>query len=85
MIAKLRDAKRELNQLVRRAAEGEDIIITVRGKPMALLSSLKSNSPTTRGYAALTDELARMADSVRLGKVSNTPQSAWDEMRDERV
>ncbi len=37
MIASLRDSKAHLSALVERASHGEEVIITVRGKPKACL------------------------------------------------
>ena len=37
MIASLRDSKANLSRLVERAASGEEILITVRGRPRARL------------------------------------------------
>jgi len=37
MIANLRESKAKLSELVQRASQGEEILITVRGKPRARL------------------------------------------------
>jgi len=42
MTTNLRDAKSRLSELVRRAAAGEEILITVRGKPTVRLSAIQS-------------------------------------------
>lgn len=84
MITKLRDAKEQLSSLVKRAAEGEDIIISVRGQPMARLSSLGSCNSDGQSHAAFAEELAHLADSVRSGTAATTHQSAWDELRADR-
>ncbi len=84
MITKLRDAKEQLSDLVKRAAGGEEIIITVRGQPMARLSSVQSGSIHSQGHDSFADELAVMAESVRSGNSAITPQSAWNEIREDR-
>jgi prevent-host-death family protein len=84
MIAKLRDAKEQLSELVKRAAGGEEIIITVRGQPMARLSAAKPVITGGDGHRAWAQELAKNAKSARRGALRTTPQSAWDELRGER-
>lgn len=84
MIAKLRDAKEQLSELVKRAAGGEDIIITVRGQPMARLSSLKLKSSSVAGHSSFADELARTADTVRTKVLSTSTQTEWDRLREDR-
>lgn len=84
MITKLRDAKEQLSSLVKRAADGEDIIITIRGQPMARLSSLRPSSSDRQSNAAFADELALLADSVKSGPIATLPQSTWDEIREDR-
>lgn len=83
MIAKLRDAKEQLSDLVKRAAGGEEIIITVRGQPMARLSAAKPATGSD-GNGAWAQELAKNAKFARRGSLRTTPQSAWDELRGER-
>ena len=84
MIAKLRDAKEQLSELVKRAAGGEDIVITVRGQPMARLTAAKFSNNGGEGRASWAQELAENAKSARLGEPRSTSQSAWDELRGER-
>ena len=45
MIATLRESKAKLSALVERAAGGEEVIITVRGKPKARLCPIIEASP----------------------------------------
>ncbi len=40
MIATLRESKAKLSKLVERAAGGEEVLITVRGKPRARLAGI---------------------------------------------
>ncbi len=84
MIAKLRDAKEQLSELVKRAAGGEDIIITVRGQPMARLSSVLPIASNQQSRASFANELTRLANSVRTKKSAVSPQSTWDELRTDR-
>jgi prevent-host-death family protein len=85
MIAKLREAKEQLSDLVKRAAGGEEIIITVRGQPMARLSSVHAGSGGGSDRVGLADELAVLAESVRCGTAASTAQEAWDDLRQDRI
>ena len=42
MIATLKESKARLSELVRLAGAGEEVLITVRGKPQARLSAVRS-------------------------------------------
>lgn len=84
MFAKLREAKEQLSELVKRAAGGEEIIITVRGQPMARLSSIQPSASSSRNHASFADELTRIADSVRTETLATSPQTAWDQLRADR-
>jgi len=84
MIAKLREAKEQLSELVKRAAAGEEIIITVRGEPMARLSSVQTTHDDKPGRASFANELTRLADSVRTDTSAIDPQAAWDQLREDR-
>jgi len=85
MIAQLREAKEHLSDLVKRAAGGEEIIITVRGQPMARLSSAQPIASQQQAHTSFADELDLLAASVRTGKVVATPQSIWDDLREDRL
>ena len=84
MIAKLREAKEQLSDLVKRAAGGEEIIITVRGQPMARLSSVQHSASSSLNHASFADELAHLADSVSTDTLAVSSQAAWDQLREDR-
>ncbi|MFU8892890.1 MAG: type II toxin-antitoxin system Phd/YefM family antitoxin [Luteolibacter sp.] len=84
MIAQLREAKEQLSELVKRAAGGEDIIITVRGQPMARLSSIHPVTTGGRNHDAFADQLQKLADAARCDGGQVTSQVVWDEIREER-
>jgi len=84
MITNLREAKEQLSALVQRAAGGEDIIITVRGQPMARLSAAQAAPSGTQSRVSFADELARLADSVRTDTTAIDSQTAWDQLREDR-
>jgi prevent-host-death family protein len=85
MITQLREAKEQLSDLVKRAAGGEEIIITVRGQPMARLSSIHPVNAGGLNHRAFADQLQQMADSARCDGEKSVPQTLWDEIREERI
>jgi len=84
MITNLRDAKSNLSQLVQLAAEGEEIVITVRGRPTARLTSVVPQGTQEVARKQWAAELAAAADDARVGPSRSTPQEFWDELREER-
>lgn len=85
MIANLREAKSNLSQLVQRAADGEEIIITVRGQPKARLTGIISNKMQNGDRAEWVAELSAAAEAARVGPCKSTSQQFWDELREERL
>ena len=86
MITNLREAKSNLSQLVQLAAEGEDIVITVRGQPTACLTRVIPNeTEETSSRKQWADELSAAAEVARSGDRSSTSQGFWDELREERL
>jgi prevent-host-death family protein len=85
MITNLREAKSHLSQLVQLAAEGEEIVITVRGRPMARLTSVSPKETQVGGRKEWADELLAAAEAARLGPRKSTSQQFWDELREERL
>jgi prevent-host-death family protein len=85
MIANLREAKSNLSQLVQRAADGEEIIITVRGQPKARLTGIISNKMQNGDRAEWVAELSAAAEAARVGPLKSTSQQFWDELREERL
>jgi prevent-host-death family protein len=85
MITNLREAKSNLSQLVQLAAEGEEIIITVRGRPTARLTCVVSKETQAVGRKEWADELLAAAEAARVGPRKSTSQQFWDELRGERL
>lgn len=83
MTAKLRDAREQLSELVKRAAGGEEIIITVRGQPMARLSALGPCTSGNRNHSSFADDLEKLANSAR-STTAATSESLWEELRADR-
>ena len=84
MITKLREAKSKLSQLVQRAANGEEIVITVRGRPTARLTSVVVTEGQSCERKMWVAELSAAAEAARIGPRKATSQPFWDELRDER-
>ncbi len=85
MIKNVDEVARNLNELVMLASHGEEIVITVAGKPLAKLVGAQpvlEVNPDKQLWAA---ELAAAADAALLGTAVSTPQSYWDAARAERV
>jgi prevent-host-death family protein len=85
MITNLRDAKSNLSRLVQLAADGEEIVITVRGRPMARLTCVVPKEAQDLGRTEWAAELATAAEAASNGPRKATPQSFWDEQREERL
>lgn len=85
MITNLRDAKSQLSMLVQRAAAGEEIIITVHGRPTARMTAVTSPAGSAVNARAWMNELALEAEAARCGEARATPQDQWDDLRAERA
>ena len=85
MITNLREAKANLSRLVQRAAEGEDIVITVRGRPTARLTCAVPKETQNHLREAWAAELSEAAEAARVGPRKATSQQFWDELREERL
>jgi prevent-host-death family protein len=85
MITNLREAKSNLSQLVQLAADGEEIVITVRGRPTARLTSVVPRETQCHERKAWADELLGAAEVARVGPRKATSQKFWDELREERL
>lgn len=70
MTASLRDSKARLSELVERAAGGERVLITVRGRPKAQLMAVEKMG-NTLDMAAWAEELAALQD-----RYSHPPEEA---------
>jgi prevent-host-death family protein len=85
MITNLRDAKSNLSQLVQLAADGEDVVITVRGRPRARLTCAVPKATQNQDRKAWAAELSAAAEAARVGRRKATSQHFWDELREERL
>jgi prevent-host-death family protein len=81
MIKTLRESKARLSELVHRAENGEEVIITVNGKPAAKLGPLSSRYPTTDTREWL-QELREVQEEYTVTSASS--DSDWDSLREDR-
>jgi len=79
MITSLRESKTRLSELVQLASGGEEILITVRGKPKARLTALGASPEQSAGWMA---ELGKLRRS--LGRRPPRRSTALDEVREDR-
>lgn len=80
MIATLRESKTKLSELVQLASRGEEVLITVRGKPSARLL------PVGEPDFPMGDWMRELA-SLRASVITSRPASkstALDEVREDR-
>lgn len=84
MITNLREAKAQLSMLVQRAAEGEEIIITVHGRPTARMTAVTMPAESASDARDWMHELAAAAEAARCGEIRSTSQEQWDDLRAER-
>jgi prevent-host-death family protein len=85
MITNLREAKSNLSQLVQLAAAGEEVVITVRGRPTARLTCVVPRETQHVARREWADELSATAETARVGQLKSTQQQFWDELREERM
>ena len=84
MITNLRKAKSNLSQMVQLAAEGEEIVITVRGRPAARLTCVIPKEAQGFARTEWANELSAAAEAASVGPHRSTSQEFWDELREER-
>ena len=84
MIATLRETKAKLSEMVKRAAGGEDVLITVHGKEVARLTqpARKRLPGDNQSWAR---ELAALRRKYRTGKRGRTAEEIVSEGRTERA
>ena len=80
MIATLDQTRAELPQLLERVLQGEEIVITQQGQPVARLTSL----PTPAGRSAWLDKLTRLRAAGATETPGATAETILDDLRAER-
>jgi prevent-host-death family protein len=63
MVKTLRESKAKLSEFVERASQGEDVLITVRGKVKARLTSVRTQAQVVAG-SVWAQELRALQQSV---------------------
>ena len=85
MIAKLRESKARLSALVELAARGEEVVITVRGRPRARLCPMaRVSSLEQRGAVNWGKSLCAARATYSVG-TQNTGTAIIDALRGDRV
>jgi prevent-host-death family protein len=67
MVTNLREAKGRLSELVQRAASGEDVVITVRGQPLARLTGLATRKRAVSNRGAWMAATAAASAAAQAG------------------
>lgn len=82
MIVSVRESKARLSELLAKALEGEEVVITVRGEPTARLVPVKASAgkPDLRKWA--TDRRRILADQPIPG--TDSSGAILDELREDR-
>ena len=83
MIRSLRESKAHLSELVERASQGEDVLITVRGKVRARLTHAGVPDPA-KDVAAWRKELTRLSRKYRTGSKCTPSEKILEELREDR-
>ena len=82
MIANLRECKAKLSALVELASRGEEIVITVHGKPSARLCPIASDDRSKRSEWGRSLKEARAKYTTR---VRNSSSGILDDVRGDRL
>jgi prevent-host-death family protein len=85
MTTSLDDAIHNLGELVQLAASGEEVVITVDGRPTVRMTGVSASQPNDDGRAAWVAELQAAADAACVGAPKSAPQEFWDELRRDRL
>jgi prevent-host-death family protein len=83
MIKTLRESKAKLSELVERASQGEDVLITVRGKVKARLTRAGSEAKLS-DRAAWVEELRAFQEANRRGPVKSSIEEILSDLRQDR-
>ena len=84
MITSVRESKARLSELVNRAVAGEEVLITVRGRPTARIVAMKGASEK-RSKSQWVSELRRLHRNRSGNRKAISSQPIIDELREERT
>jgi prevent-host-death family protein len=83
MVKTLRESKAKLSQLVELASQGEDVLISVRGRIKARLTRA-GTPPGAKSNATWVRELKALQRAYETGRKRRSTQKILDELREER-
>ena len=84
MIATLRESKAHLSALVEKASRGEEVVITVRGKPKARLCPIATPAPLTKREEKLWGMQLREARAKYSVGARDSSSGILDDLRGDR-
>jgi prevent-host-death family protein len=84
MITSVRESKARLSELVNRAVAGEEVLITVRGRPTARIVAMKG-APEKKSKPQWVSELRRLRRNRSGNPKAISSQPIIDELREERT
>ena len=83
MIVTLKESKARLSEFVSKAANGEEIVITVHGKPRARLAAISSaGAPKMAGWVR---QLCALQQACGTGSQSTNGAAVLRDLREERA
>ena len=83
MTATLKQTQADLPKLLRMVQQGEEVVITSQGRPVARLTGVGGIAPRPDRQAWLT-KLASLRESTATGKTLPTTEETLDDLRSER-
>ena len=84
MTATLEQTQSDLLKLVNLVQQGQEVVITSQGRPVARLTAVPSSAPSPNRLAWLA-RLRRLRESTATGKTSPTTEQILDDLRAERA
>lgn len=81
MVVTLKESKARLSELVARAGRGEEIVVTVRGKPAARLLPARATGWDAAKQTAWLAELAALREQGRTGRRGPTTDEILADQR----
>lgn len=84
MMATLEQTQSDLLKLVRLVQQGEEVVITSQGRPVARLSAMPQTTPSPNNRQAWLVRLRQLRESTATGKTSPTTEEILDGLRSER-
>lgn len=83
MTATLEQTQSDLLKLVNLVQQGEEVVITSQGRPVARLSAVPQTTPSPNRQAWL-GRLRQLRERTATGKTSPTTEAILDDFRSER-